>query len=71
MNHETMIQTGIRCKKILHKSPLNSACFRSRIRLAINKKPKYFSLPDQPLPETSIYAFGLLRNIKKVIKENL
>ena len=58
-DHGTIIWTGITCKKIFYKSLLNSAWLWSRARLALNKKQKYFSLPDHQLAENQILVFGL------------
>ena len=58
INHGTIIQTTITCKKIIYKSLLNLACLWSRARLAVNKNQRYFSLSDHQLAERLILAFG-------------
>ena len=45
------------------------ACFRCRVKIAINKKQKYFSLPHQQLPKTFSIDFGFSKG-KKGIKAN-
>ena len=57
-----VITSWITCKKI---SLLNSAWLWSRARLAINKKQKYFSLPDHQLAENLTLVFGLQERTKR------
>ena len=71
-----IMQTGITCKKIparefLYKSLLNSAWLRSRVRLAINKKQKYFSLQDHQLDESLIFFYFLRKDKKEIIDNSI
>ena len=77
-NHGTIIRTGITFRNVIkcfrnfvYKGLLNSACLWSGARLAINKKQKYFSLPDHQLSENQIIVFWFEKNEKKRIKANL
>ena len=64
MKHGTTQRPGITCKKIFHKSLLNSACLWSRARLAINKKTNRFSLLDKQLKE-NLFFFLVFRKGKQ------
>ena len=44
--HGTIIRTGKNVRKLFYKSLLNSAWLWSRARLTVNKKQRYFLLPD-------------------------
>ena len=57
--HGTVIQRGMLCKEFFLKSLLNSVWFWSRAQLAINKKQKYFLLPDTQLDQNLILVFDL------------
>ena len=59
----TLMQTGIIPEKSFIKV-LNLGCLWSKARLAMNKKQKYFSLPDHQLAKTSIFVFGFIGGTK-------
>ena len=65
--HGTVNENEWYARNFLFKSLLNSACLRSKLRLAINKKQKYFSLPDHKLSKNTIY-FGLYERTEKGLK---
>ena len=61
--HGTLMQTGIIPEKSFIKV-LNLGWLWNRVRLAMNKNQKYFSLPDHQLAETLIFVFGFLGRTK-------
>ena len=62
-NHETVIQTGITCKKTLLKSLMNLAYLWCKAQLIINKGRKCFSLLDHQLVT---FVCSLCERAKKV-----
>ena len=59
MIHNLVFNMELQKRKILYKSLLNTAWFWSGARPAINKKQKYFMLPDHQLAENFILVFAL------------
>ena len=65
----TIIRTRVHVRKLFYKSLMNAACLWSRAQFAINKKQKYFLLPDHQHSENLILVFGFFKRKNKDKRE--